>query len=251
MKKYLKFLFVALIASSTFAFTACGDDNDEPDGGNNPGGGSLNVSDYNFTVNGEKYYYAIDYSEYFAGVGFPIPAEEMYSLNSKYYISDSSGSIQLSVRGYNRVITSSEQYQRPIPSDITRYASLTNVFLEQFDFNNTPSGTVLKTVDVFTAPMYNNLCVGIANGYIDRFEGGIEVSSERYCWYCYNQRDPANSLYGSNDLGQITFVSYKDERLTLKLQGIRMQIDDEQHYDDPEPKYFEFNGTVVFEKGTL
>ena len=34
MKKYLKLLFVALFATMTIAFTACGDD-DEPDGGSN------------------------------------------------------------------------------------------------------------------------------------------------------------------------------------------------------------------------
>ena len=31
MKKYLKLLFVALFATMTFAFTACGDDDDEPE----------------------------------------------------------------------------------------------------------------------------------------------------------------------------------------------------------------------------
>lgn len=54
MKKYLKLLFVALFATMTFAFTACGDDDDEPDGGSNNKGvvGEL-------TIDGslEKFYY--------------------------------------------------------------------------------------------------------------------------------------------------------------------------------------------------
>lgn len=46
MKKYLSLLFVALFATMTFALTSCGDDNDEPDGGN--GKASL-------TINGQGY----------------------------------------------------------------------------------------------------------------------------------------------------------------------------------------------------
>lgn len=46
MKKYLSFLFMALFATMTFALTSCGDDNDEPDGGN--GKASL-------TINGQGY----------------------------------------------------------------------------------------------------------------------------------------------------------------------------------------------------
>ena len=46
MKKYLSLLFVALFATMSFALTSCGDDNDEPDGGN--GKASL-------TINGQGY----------------------------------------------------------------------------------------------------------------------------------------------------------------------------------------------------
>lgn len=46
MKKYLHLLFVALFATLSFALTSCGDDNDEPDGGN--GNATL-------TINGQGY----------------------------------------------------------------------------------------------------------------------------------------------------------------------------------------------------
>ena len=46
MKKYLSLLFVALFATMSFALTSCGDDNDEPEGGN--GKASL-------TINGQGY----------------------------------------------------------------------------------------------------------------------------------------------------------------------------------------------------
>lgn len=46
MKKYLKLLFVALFATLTFAFTACGDDEDEPNFGKGIVG--------ELTVNGAK-----------------------------------------------------------------------------------------------------------------------------------------------------------------------------------------------------
>lgn len=46
MKKYLHFLFVALFATLSFALTSCGDDDDEPNGGN--GSASL-------TINGQGY----------------------------------------------------------------------------------------------------------------------------------------------------------------------------------------------------
>lgn len=60
MKKYLKLLFVAVFATMTFAFTACGDDDDEPDGGSNNKGvvGEL-------TINGTKtsFYYIVGDNE--------------------------------------------------------------------------------------------------------------------------------------------------------------------------------------------
>lgn len=46
MKKYLSLLFVALFATMSFALTSCGDDNDEPDGGN---------SKASLTINGQGY----------------------------------------------------------------------------------------------------------------------------------------------------------------------------------------------------
>lgn len=46
MKKYLSLLFVALFATMSFALTSCGDDNDEPDGGNDKA---------SLTINGQGY----------------------------------------------------------------------------------------------------------------------------------------------------------------------------------------------------
>ncbi len=46
MKKYLSLLFVALFATMSFALTSCGDDNDEPDGGD---------SKASLTINGQGY----------------------------------------------------------------------------------------------------------------------------------------------------------------------------------------------------
>lgn len=46
MKKYLSLLFVALFATISFALTSCGDDNDEPDGGD---------SKASLTINGQGY----------------------------------------------------------------------------------------------------------------------------------------------------------------------------------------------------
>lgn len=46
MKKYLSLFFVALLATMSFALTSCGDDNDEPDGGD---------SKASLTINGQGY----------------------------------------------------------------------------------------------------------------------------------------------------------------------------------------------------
>lgn len=46
MKKYLSLFFVALLATMSFALTSCGDDNDEPDGGDNKA---------SLTINGQGY----------------------------------------------------------------------------------------------------------------------------------------------------------------------------------------------------
>lgn len=47
MKKYLHLLFVALFATMSFALTSCGDDDDEPDGGNDTKAA--------LTINGQGY----------------------------------------------------------------------------------------------------------------------------------------------------------------------------------------------------
>lgn len=46
MKKHLSLFFVALLATMSFALTSCGDDNDEPDGGD---------SKASLTINGQGY----------------------------------------------------------------------------------------------------------------------------------------------------------------------------------------------------
>lgn len=46
MKKYLSLFFVALLATMSFALTSCGDDNDEPDGGDTKA---------SLTINGQGY----------------------------------------------------------------------------------------------------------------------------------------------------------------------------------------------------
>lgn len=46
MKKYLSLLFVALFATISFALTSCGDDNDEPDGGDSKASLSINGQGY-------------------------------------------------------------------------------------------------------------------------------------------------------------------------------------------------------------
>lgn len=46
MKKYLSLLFVALFATMSFALTSCGDDNDEPEGGDTKA---------SLTINGQGY----------------------------------------------------------------------------------------------------------------------------------------------------------------------------------------------------
>lgn len=55
MKKYLYFFFVAILGTMSVALTACGNDNDEPDGGSN------NTS--TIIVNGKSYkgYIAINF----------------------------------------------------------------------------------------------------------------------------------------------------------------------------------------------
>ena len=47
MKKYLYLFFVALFATMSFSLTSCGDDDDEPNGGND--------SKSSFTINGTAF----------------------------------------------------------------------------------------------------------------------------------------------------------------------------------------------------
>ena len=50
MKKYLKLLYIALFAMMSVSLTACGDDDDEPDGGSSKGKYSCNL-----TIDGNKF----------------------------------------------------------------------------------------------------------------------------------------------------------------------------------------------------
>lgn len=50
MKKYLKLLYIALFAMMSVSLTACGDDDDEPDGGN-----SNRKYSCNLTIDGNKF----------------------------------------------------------------------------------------------------------------------------------------------------------------------------------------------------
>lgn len=48
MKKYLYLFFVALFATMSFTLTSCGDDDDEPNGGNTTSALTINGKKYNF-----------------------------------------------------------------------------------------------------------------------------------------------------------------------------------------------------------
>ena len=78
MKKYLSLFFVALLATMSFALTSCGDDNDEPDGGDTKASLTINGQGYKEHSSSGANSTVTDYG---TSLGISIKAE-LYSANS-------------------------------------------------------------------------------------------------------------------------------------------------------------------------
>lgn len=75
MKKYLHLLLVALFATMSFALTSCGDDNDEPDGGNGKASLTINGQGYKEHATTGASSTITDYSSVRPDLGIKIEAE--------------------------------------------------------------------------------------------------------------------------------------------------------------------------------
>lgn len=246
MKKYLKLLFVALFATMTVSLYSCKDDKDEPDGGSTPSG---NLKDFNFTVNGTKFYYVQDDSDIFSDMGITVSGDDSYSLMSTFSRGKNNGIIELQIDAYNNIPTFNDVMKgfpyTYMPNSITKSTSF-QLFLEPFDYENAKNGDELKFTEGWYVPQSNNLSKSISNAHLGEYKDGKEIDYSGFSWYSYDQRLGSEKMYGSCNYGKIKFVSYKDERLTLNFEGFVMQIDED--HELPPSEYYQMSGTIVFEK---
>ncbi|MCH5218223.1 MAG: hypothetical protein J1F07_06710 [Muribaculaceae bacterium] len=205
MKKYLKLLCVALFATMTFAFTACGDDDDEPDGAPS----DSNLSSYYFTVNGDKFYYAYNFYSLGGELNSSIFQYDETSLFQKKVI-------YCEVKGFNKVINFDDitgSIFKPFKdgSGITEWAGF-YIYLDYFDFNNAIEGQELKITD-FTTPYNSHSNIFVIHVKEDGsvYNSNGDYNGEDYEW---------TSLSEIN--GKVTFVSFKENYLTLKFENIIM-----------------------------
>lgn len=216
MKKYLKLLFVALFATMTLSLTSC--NSDEPDGAPSKG----NLDKYYFTVNGKKYYYAYD----FYSMDYDINSGVVEFDETSRYEKDV---IRCTVKGFNKVISFDDfaiDAFKPFKegSGITEFAGF-NIYLDGFDYSTAKEGQELQITDFTT---YYEAHSGIGINYVQK-NGSLESIS--YGW----------PTQGSIK-GKVTFVSYKDNYLTLKFDNIEMQEEDGNSIAT-------LSGTIVYNVG--
>lgn len=202
MKKYLKFLFVAFLAAMTMSLTSCKDNNDEPNKGGTPS--NSNLDSYYFTVNGEKFYYAIDYSS------FMMDPELNSSVSQGFYPGQSNRNlVECYVKGFNKVPKFDDLMGIfNLGGGITESA-LFSIYLEDFNFNNTKEGTNLEIADF--VPENNIIHSRIGLIYYDETGKWQQNKDEDFQWTSRN-----------NIQGKVKFVSYKNGLLTLKFEDIVM-----------------------------
>ena len=212
MKKYLKLLFVTLFAAMTFAFTACGDD-DEPDSAPS----KSNLDKYFFTVNGEKFYYAYDFysmgSELNSGI---VQFDETSRFEKKV--------IECKVKGFNKVVSFEDFIGSTFNegSGITDYATFYILF-DYFNFNTAKEGLELE-IDDFTT--YYQFPSQIFVGHVN--ENG-KIDEKAYEW-----------TSRGNIQGKVKFISFKDNLLTLKFENLTMPQKDGHSSAT-------LSGTIVFD----
>lgn len=205
MKKYLKFLFVAIFAAMTLSLASCKDDKDEPDGA--PTNGNLNS--YYFTLNGKKFYYAYE----FYSLGYELNSSvKQYDETSRF----EKKVINCYVEGFNKIIDFDDftgSVFKPFKegSGITDWAGF-DIYLDYFDFEEAYEGQELNITD-FTTKYINHSNIFEyhvkEDGTVYNSDG--DLNGEEYEW-----------ASRSEIKGKVTFVSFKDDLLTLKFENIVM-----------------------------
>lgn len=214
MAKYLKLFMVALFATLTLSLTACGgDDDDEPQIGGGNGGGN-----YTFNANGKTYYY-----------GIPFGFWDQYSIG---YFSIEDNYYTLSVRGYDRQLTMDESLDLRNAYESNPFTNI-DLFItvNPFDLNKAKSGDPISIHRTQTSQ-------------------GYDVVSPLEFW-----KDPTDNYmfyWGQTPQGQISFVSFKDEVLTVNFKNcIFVPVLSSNDLDDLReanvPEKFTINGNVSFD----
>ena len=232
----------------TLSLASCKDDKDEPDRETTTSG---NLKDFYFTVNGEKYYYVQDDSEFYSNLGVSVSEDDSYSLMATFARGKNNGIIELKIDAYNNIPTFSDLMKgfpyTYVPNSITKGTSFI-LYLKPFDYENANNGDELEFGEGWYNPQYNNLSQSISNASLSEFKEGKDTSYSSFAWYAYEQDQVHGSekLYGLSNLGKVKFVSYQDNRLTLNFEGLIMQV--REDYELPPEEYYRMTGTIVFEK---
>lgn len=209
MKKYLKLLYIALFAMMSVSLTACGDDDDEPDGGSGGQGGSS--TSYTFRANGTTYYYGIE----------TFPELGIWEIGSGRIEDDY---IALSAEGFEKQLSFSEYMDVHKGELNVNYIDI-YILLKSFDFESAKKGDVLE------------------------LEGRmVESTGVKYLWPTLqfvdrSARKDATYYWAPTKNDKVTFVSYKDDILTINVERMSFLLEYEK---DGLPYQFDLNGTISF-----
>ena len=211
MKKYLTLLLTIVFATLAMGLSSC-DKDDEPSEGV-----TSNIKNYNFIVNGKTYYYGIDLSLIFGIKEIDLNTVARHSEN---------GLTSLSVVGWNNPIKEYdlvdwvENYQK---NDISNVAYL-SLYLVNFDYTTMKEGTRLSLKECTPSQVAK-----ITLADLEEIKDGKEETRTFYRW-------PSNE----DVQGYITFVSLKDNLLTIKLENVSIPSEEDN-------TTFNLSGTIVFD----
>lgn len=229
MKRFIKYLLLVLCATTALSFASCSKDDDEP------GKGESGIKSYNFISNGITYYYAIDWSDIMGSLWSFDPETDLnsgFDVRGNDYPEPLKNTILLEVVGRSWIPLSAE-FLNP-PSEGTKVSF--SIYIDNFDYTSTNPGTKLSIKNVFsnstdTETSYDIL--GNVGEYVDFSDQNPGFSDEIYHWH------------NGNPIGEITFISYEDNLLTLKFEGIKMWN------DLNTTKTLSLDGTITFIKDNL
>lgn len=219
MERYFKFFIVALLTTTSFALTSCG--NDEPNG---PDDGGNTSSEIAFNLNGKDYYWEGDLWD----IGLYDP-------------SNSWGQLSVSKNGAN------EQYIFAIATAYSRKLKDIDDFHNSNDFIRASIEFQFKDFNWQTAKKGQELEFDIVHRNSDDLWWGCLIS----LMTPYSNIEQSYAWYGSDGVkGSAKFVSYKDNTVWIEFSNVIMTNDNFHNYgkvdDNNIPTTLTLNGIVPF-----